>query len=427
LSALVAVLVGVVAGWLCWRGSNSPALPKISNAQLDPTSARVIEKYLDSVRHAPRSGAAWGELGGVLRLFEFREEAGRCFAIAERLNPKEVRWPYLHGLLLATDSPASAIACLRRAVALCGNEPDTPRLRLARLLAEDGQGDKARRELEPLVQARPDHAPALLALAQLAEAAGHSTQAVSLASRCTKDSRTARAAWTLLSVLHQRLGDTNASRNASQTGDSLPPDAPVADVFELETIARRGDPRVLSDRAQWLLQSGRLTEAAPIVTQLVQDQPQFAEGWLLLGRWQLLRQEPAAAEQSIRRHLELEPQSVNGLFQLGMALLAQGQSTNASAAFEQATRLKPDFGPAFFNLGLALLRSGRKHEALTPLHQAIRHNPERIDPYILLAELHLQLGERSEAARLFGLAKALNPADRRLPALGEKIARVSGE
>ena len=404
--------------------SNLPAPPVISTSLLDPAAARLIEQHLNAVRSAPKSGVAWGKLGATLKSFEYREEARRCLETAERLNPNEPRWPYLHGALLAVDAPPAAIAKWRRAVALCGSEPDAPRLRLAKLLAETGPPADARRELEALLRDQPDHAPALLALAHLAQLRGETAEAISLASRCTNDRRATRAAWTLLATLHQRSGDTNAARSASAKAASLPPDAPASDPFEAETLVPRDDPRDLSDRAQRWLMSGQLAEAAPLVNRLVRDHPRFAEGWLLLGRLQNLRKEFAGAERSLRRHLELDAQSINGFFQLGMALMGQNRPAEAVPLFERATRLKPDFGAAFFNLGMALARSDRKREAVPAFRSAIRQNPERIDSYILLADLHLQLGETAEAAELARQAEALDASDRRLATLREKIQRA---
>ena len=410
-----------VAGGFTWQRMRTFALPRISTTQLDAASASLVEEQLNQLRAVPRSGAAWGKLGSLLKTLEYREEALRCLAIAGRLDSAEPRWPYFRGVLLATESPGDAIVPLRRAVSLCGNEPEAPRLRLAKILAEAGKWEESQHELEELLRARPEHAPALLALAHLAQARGNSTEAVSLANRCTRDPRTARSAWNLLATLHQRRSDTAAALTASQTAASLPPDAIVPDPFEIETITVRGDPRDLSDRAQRLLQSGRLADAGPVIDQLVREHPLFAEGWLLRGRLQLLRRQPAAAEPSIRRHLELNPQSAQGMFQLGMVLLAQDRAPDAATAFEQATRLKPDFGPAFFNLGLALVRSGRRAEAVPPLRAAIRHNPERIDSYLALADLLLQLGQPAEAAALAQQAESIDPSDRRLHTLREKI------
>lgn len=421
---LAALLLAGGSFWFVRGGGDAPALPDISTAQLDPVAARLIEQHLDAVRNAPRSGKAWGTLGALLRSFKYREEARRCLEHAEQLDSKEPRWPYLQGLLLSTTSPTEAIARLRQAVALCGNEPEAVRLLLARLLAESGQWAEAQGQLEELFRAKPDCAPASLALAQAALARDAVTEAITLAELATKDRRTARAAWSLLGVLQQRRGDTNAAKRASQRAAALPADAPAPEAFAMETSPARSDARDLSDRSQRLLESGRLAEAAPLVAQLVRDHPQFPEGWLLLGRWQLLSTNLVAAETSLRRHLAMEPASVNGLFQLGRALLMLNRFEDAAKTFEQATRLKPDFGPGFYNLGFALARAGQRRAAMPSFREAIRHNPERIDSYILLADLHVQFGERAEAQALLQQAEAINPTDRRLATLR---LRITGE
>lgn len=421
-ATVVASLVLIGGGlWFGWPKPEPLPLPEITTTQFDPDTAALIGRHLDNVRQQPRSGTAWGRLGATLRSFEFREEARRCLENAERLEPKDPHWPHLRGLLLANQSPAEAIPALQRAVALCGNEPPAPRLRLARLLAESGRWNEAHGEFQELLRARPGYAPALLGLAQCAQERGDVQEALALANRCTNDRSTARAAWSLISALQQRAGETSAARLASQRAAALPADAPMEDPFETELNPARSDPRDLSDRAQRLLQAGRVAEAASLVQQLAREHPQFAESWLLLGRWQLLSRNPVGAESSTRRHLGLDPQSVNGVFQLGSALLAQNRFDDAAAAFRRATQLKTDFGPAFYNLGFALARSGKTREAIAPFREAIRHNPERVDSYVLLADLHVQLGEFEEAAMLARLAESINPADRRLPPLREKI------
>jgi tetratricopeptide (TPR) repeat protein len=422
---LAATTLALVAGgvWLTSRKVDLHPVPQVVTTSLDASAAKLIEQRFADVRKDPRSGAAWGRLGAALRSFEFRDEARLCLENAEKLEPSEPRWPHLLGLLLANHSPTDAAAAFRRAVGLCGNEPPASRLRLARLLAESGQWPQARNEFAELTRVKPDFAPALLGLAQCAQALGEPQEALALANRSTSDRSTARAAWSLVATLQQRLGDTNAARLAGQRAAALPVDAPVADAFEGELSPVRSDPRDLSDRAQRFLQAGRVEEAAPLVQQLAREHPQFAESWLLLGRWQLLGRNAAAAETSTRRHLELDPRSVNGVFQLGSALLAQNRFEEAAVAFRQATQLKADFGPAFYNLGFALAKSGRTREAVAPFREAIRHNPERVDSYVLLADLYVQLGEMTEAAALARQAEAVAPNDRRLPALWQKIGR----
>jgi cytochrome c-type biogenesis protein CcmH/NrfG len=70
---------------------------------------------------------------------------------------------------------------------------------------------------------------------------------------------------------------------------------------------------------------------------LLQEHPEFSEGWLLLGRWYLLQNQLPQAEQAIQHHLLLEPRSVHGLFQLGLAQMQQQLFAAAWTNFAQAT------------------------------------------------------------------------------------------
>ncbi len=414
----------LVIAFALWRAREMvPAVPKIPMQTLDASSAGLLQKHLDAVRVAPRSGAAWGNLGASLRTFEFKTQAEHCLSIAAHLDPQEARWPYLHGTLVALRSPLEAVPFLQRAVVLCGNTPAAPRLRLASLLAENGRPDEARRELEALLLAVPDHAPALLTLAQLENARGDAATALALTDRCLKDPRTARAAWTLRGVLLQRAGKSDDAQSASVRAASLPPDLPVQDPFANDARQSRSDPRWLSDQAQRLLMTRQLSAAAPFVDQLQREHPGFAETWLVAGRLQLMQRRFAEAEASLARHLTLETNSVNGLFQLGLVLLEQDKLGEAATVFARAVQLKPDFGPAYFNLGVALGRSGQKPEAVASFREAIRHNPERIDSYILLADLLFDLGARVEAQAVARQAEILNPTDRRLAQLRNKIGQ----
>jgi tetratricopeptide (TPR) repeat protein len=421
------VVVGALAAGLAWWAARTTnvlsTVPEIPTAGLDATAVGLIREHADKVRASPRSGRAWGQLAAVLKSFNFREQAAYCLAQAERLDPKEPRWPYLQAMLESSESRSLAIAHLRRTVALCGNDPETPRLRLAQWLAEAGQENQALVELQQLLEAKPDCAAALMLMAHIRHTRGELNDAAAIAKRCTTNPYTARAAWTLLATVDRRRGDTNAAELASRRAAAVSADVAWPDPFEDELLAWRHDARSLSDRAQSYLMSGRPADALPLVNRLVQQYQSFAETWLLLGRAQYLQNQPVAAEKSFRRYLEMDSRSVNGHFQLGMSLMAQQRYQEAVTSFRQAVSLKPDFGPAYFNLGFALAKSGRPREALAPFQEAIRQSPEMIDAYILLADLHLQFREKAEALALARLAEQLDPADRRLPALREKIAR----
>jgi tetratricopeptide (TPR) repeat protein len=417
--------LAVVGGGIWyWPHRQTTPLPQIDLANLDPPVVTLIQKHLDEVRSQPRSASTWGKLGLLLGNYSIHALARQCLAEAERLDARDPRWPYSQSLLLATEAPEEALAKLRRTVQLCGNDPEAPRLRLATLLAEAGHWDESDRECRELLRAKPDFKPALLLTARHAQSRGKLAEATSLAQRCADDPRTARAAAILLANLYVRQGDTPAASNQTRRISALAPDVPVADPYQAAAAALRSDPRVLTEETHPLLASGHLKEAGLLIDRLMKEHSNYAETWLLAGRYQLLRKDPAAAEQSLQKHLQLEPRSGQGLFQLGMVQLAQERFAEASETFLKAAQLKPDLGPAFYNRGFALVRAGNIREAAPAFREAIRLNPERIDSYLMLADLALRRGDGAEAAKWLQQAEPLNPAHPGLRQLREKALRL---
>jgi tetratricopeptide (TPR) repeat protein len=421
-----AVLVVGLLALSLWLSRGRSALlkpPVLDLSKASPEAAATIRKHLQAVTLHPQSGAAWGQLGMMLRIYTFPAQALECLAEAERLEPANPRWPYFQGLLLKVPAPEQALLKLRQTVRLCGNEPEAPRYLLASMLAEMGRWEEARVELQAMLQVKPDFIPAHLLLARRAQALGKLPEAIALARRCTEDWRTARGAWTLLANLDTRQGDAAAAAEATRKAAFVPADGQVADPYEAEAALLRGDPLQIGYQTHAQLAAGKLTEAAPAIERLVREHPNYPQTWLLLGRYQLLRNEFTLAEPSLRHYLQLDPQSSQGLFQLGSVLLSQNRFLEAADVFDQATRLKPDYGPAYFNRAYALARGGRPREALAPFREAIRHNPEHVESYLLLADLLLQLGDKAEAAKLLATAAALKPEDPRLDRLRQRMGR----
>src|SRR5207237_7046248 len=113
---------------------------------LDPDLRESIEAAQAKVVQEPRSAEAWGYLGKLLRTPEFNEEASFCFAQAEKLDERNIRWPYLRGEAIMMTAPEAALPHLRRALEVADRvEPDNlvPRLRLAELLMATGRHDEA--------------------------------------------------------------------------------------------------------------------------------------------------------------------------------------------------------------------------------------------------------------------------------------------
>src|SRR5262245_50598260 len=119
-SVLVALLGA--AGWFGWRWYTTPAPPAVPHIPLDGLEqelAAAVRKAQEEVRRQPRSGKAWGELSRLLVANDLNQPALEALVQAERLNPDQACWPYLHGSVLMTLArPQEATPRLRQALGL---------------------------------------------------------------------------------------------------------------------------------------------------------------------------------------------------------------------------------------------------------------------------------------------------------------------
>jgi tetratricopeptide (TPR) repeat protein len=398
-------------------------IPEVDASKLSPKAAEALAARQSEVREHPRSGGAWGRLGMLLDAYDYDVESLACFVEAERRESTNPRWPYFQSLLLRSQDPEQALNKLRRTVALCGNQPEMPRYRLAKSLAERGQWAGAFSELEALLVTHPRFAPAILLRALGEQAQGRFSEAAQLGEKCVQDARTRKAAWALISLCQRQLGNLASAEEAGRQASQSPDDQAVDDLFQSEVDSLRLDHRVFSLPAHTLLAAGKLTEAAPLVQRLVSEYPEEAETWLVAGRYQILSGQLKEAEQSLRRHVGLDSGSVQGHFQLGMSLLKQDRHGEAAQVFERCTVLKPDFGPAFFNRAFCLARAGQKKEAIPLFQQVLRLSPEHLETYLLLGDLYVQQGQYQEATALLDQAEALRGGDPRLKSLRAKLEK----
>src|SRR3954463_6613871 len=95
----------------------------------------------------------------------------------------------------------------------------------------------------------------------------------------------------------------------------------------------------------------------------------FAEGWQHHQAGDLPK-----AEAAYRTVLENDPDHAEAWALLGAARLAAGRPADAEAALRQALALRPDHAGAHDNLGVTLSRHGRLDEAAACYRQALRLN-----------------------------------------------------
>lgn len=424
-SLAVAAALGVVVYLAFFSGPAviEPPAPDLSG--VDPAVRAAIEEAQGRVRRSPRLGAAWGRLGMVLSNHIFAEEALVCFAQAERLEPDNPRWPYHQGLLQVTRDPATAVGKLRRAVDVCRDPTDGPRLRLAELCQSLGQGDEAREQFRLLLRDYPEHPRAHLGLARLDARAGQVTLAREHLAYALGHPLTRKSALALSAEFHQRQGDSQAAQQELARMIELLDEPDWDDAFLAEAAHLKVGESAQVRLAGQLLDRNDTPQATRTLEKLVREYPKSVRGWTLLGWAQLKLGQVAAAEKSLSTALELDPDVARAWMYRGMICHKQEKRPQAIAFFQQAVRCKPNYLQAHFNLGMCLTEVGKHEAAIAAFQNAVRCEPLSAPAHAHLGKLLLNQGRKLEAATHLEQAVTLNPEDVASRKLLEEARRES--
>jgi tetratricopeptide (TPR) repeat protein len=411
----------LVLGWRWWDWYTAPTPPAVTLSDADPAVAAAIESARKDVWWNPRSAAAWGKLGQLLRAHGYVPESNRCFAEAERLDPDDARWPYLQGTGVQFDDPEAAVEHLERAVSLCGVVPDAPQLLLAEVYLQLGHVEESDRNFRKVLRGDPGNARAHLGLGRVARERGDPRDAIAHLERSAASRLTQQASRALLAQAYQQLGDAAAAARERALAVELPSDPPWPDPFQEEVQNLMIGKQARLARVQTLLRQGRVAEARESAEQLKKDYPDVY--WLVEGRQQMSQHNFPAAERALRKSIELAPGSVDARFDLGTALFAQGNLPAAADAFRKVTELEPGYGPAYLRLGRCLDGLGDRAGALRALEAAVRFMPQQAEAHRELGAMLAREGRTEEAAARLRQALRLQPDDAKAKELLDEVSR----
>ena len=419
-------LVALAAGAFFLRPRPTPpAPPDFPTRGLDAEVRDALDEARVAVVASPRSAEVWGRLGMLLRAHALDAASNECFLEAERLDPKDSRWPYLFAVEALFRDPDNALAPLRRAVELGHDEPaytSAARLRLAEALLERTQYDEAetlfRDEAKDDARARLGLGLVRLARDDLRGAVGH------LEGLGANPFARKKAAIGL-ALAYRRLGNVDAATKYERDAARLPPDLLWSDPYIGECLRLERGRLSRFDRAVRLESQGRFAEAAKALAEMAQERPD-ARTYIALGIALAKDRKYAAAEQALREVVGLDPDHVQARYFLCASLFSQGEDLwneasrrdEAKAFFfrssiieaDHTIRCKPDHALAHSFRGRALGCLGETDEAIASFRRALACRPD-------LYETHFYLGD--------ALATASRPREA-LPHL-EAAVRLAGD
>jgi arylsulfatase A-like enzyme/Flp pilus assembly protein TadD len=194
-------------------------------------------------------------------------------------------------------------------------------------------------------------------------------------------------------------------------------------------------------RANLLYDEGHLTEAVPVLRQLIAKEPGMSILYTKLGLCLMTMKDYPQAVPVLRKLVELTPDSALAHFKLGAALFANrdfeaavpefegvvakvpqwerghlflanaytrtGRMPDAIKECDKVLEVSPDDYEANLLLGRVLTLSGKPEAALPRLNKAAAREPKAAAPHIALSNAYLKLGRDADAAQEQVVAKRL--------------------
>jgi tetratricopeptide (TPR) repeat protein len=438
---VVVAAAGVVVAYVTWatRKVPVPAIPRPGPSAF--TEREVMMDVAGAARHVelePRSAAAWGQYGILLRAYRQHPQADRCFQVAADLDPTDGRWPYLIGTRLADTNPAAAVEWLERAAR--GTVPDAARemvrARLAETLIAAGRPADALTALGPDPAAA--HPRVRLAAAKAAAATRDDRAAAEFLGDLADYPPAARQALLLRSEICRRQGRSSYADYLAGRAADLPesnwPD-PLTDPIRSRDRSHGGR----LDEAARLLRDGRAVEAEGLLRPLTDGpSPSDPRAFVGLAECREAQGDLKGALEALAQAVKLDPKNLAGNYQIGLLhfsvgeqLWAAGRADEARAEFREAVTwldkalaIKPDFGKGLLLKGAALHRFlGKPEDGLALLRRFVQLRPEVGEGHLLLGQALADSGQKDAAAASLRRAVELaQPGDRRAADALAKLA-----
>jgi tetratricopeptide (TPR) repeat protein len=419
--ALVVIGLALMAGagywWYCGTALPPPA---VDTSGREPEVAAVIAAAQEKIRRQPRSGDAWGRLGMIMLIHAFEADSDVCLAQAERLDPRQPRWPYYRAMVKKLSDPEAALPLLRRAAALSGDN-SVPRLHLAELLANQGHWDEAAAEFRRVLRVEPDNPRAHLGLGRLLYQQGDLDSSLKHLQQAAATVPNLRPTHALLAEIHKRRKEhADEERELTLLEDSRDLDWP--DPYKDELNALQAGVEAKLERADRLVKQGRMDEALRVLMAAVQKAPDSYKARLQLARGLVRTGNTAGAEEQLRAALRLEPDSFEVLAELGVLLQKRGAYREAAECYQRVLFLQPAQAMAHFHLANCREQVGDRAGAIASLREAARSKPEFALAHKVLGRLLAEMNQDAEAEEQLQYALRLQPDDARTQELLKRVS-----
>jgi tetratricopeptide (TPR) repeat protein len=355
---------------------------------------------------------AFGRLGQLYYAYDLLRPAAIAFSNAVALDPDQFGWHYyLAAMHTAEGELEDALRELDRVLEL--RPEDLPSLaRRGRILLDLGRVEEAEEAFGAVLELDPDSAAAHHGLGEVRYEQGRLDEAIERFERALELQPEANALHYKLGLAYRKAGDMDRAREhltLNRSGEVVFPDPLIA---VLDRFLHGSRPHVKAGNRA--MEAGDLEQAAEHYREAVEADAedalaQYNLGFVLarLGR----REE---AESRFRRAIELDPDYRNAHFNLASTLAEQGRWEEAAEHYRRSYEIDAEDRLAHLEWARALVALGRTEEAEDALRQVIGETrsyerPIAAEAHALLAALLEGRGLPAEAAEHYRRAAELDP------------------
>ncbi len=442
------------------RASHAPRLPALPDLSAGPKA--IGEHVRDADRRArmnPASAAAVEALCLAYHADMFYDQAGECYAVAEGLSPRDLRWMYYRALAQSERGASDALADGMRRVVAVAPDFGPAWWRLGEAEFKEGRYDRAeeawRRAMAspepqrmppagspPHVAAAEISVYAALGLGRVALARGDADDARQILESVILRAPSFGPAFSVLADAYTALDRVADAGRAGRTADRLPAHEPYADpmvdalvresrssTFLLQQAAvadinsnaawreyliRRAlefdpdNPDVVFELGTILRRLGRHDEALALLRRHQHMVPGDFQSLAEIGRCLAGLRRFAEAESFLRRALQGIDDAVTH-YDRGVVLTPLGRPAEAMAEYQHALDRNPHHVEARNNLAVGLIRQGELEQAARELARVLEIDPEHADAHTNLGIVFASQGQPDRAAQEFQEALRLNP------------------
>jgi tetratricopeptide (TPR) repeat protein len=408
---IVAVIASASLWWISQIVNATPKVPKPDFTTANSNVAIATAQLLKAVEEKPNSAGAWGQYGEILMAHEWNSEALICFDQAAKLNPKEMRWPYLAAILLDRQEPTLALAKYDIAKELASGYAPLW-IRRGNTLLGLNRNDDAESSFKKAFEADKNQPFALIALARIAgirEDWKKSTELLEQAKSIAPKNREVLVELTrsrMLLGVNPMLGQAEQSAILSGQRYETMPDEIYNSINEREVAARFAAMQADSAAAK-----GDLQAAAEGYVALIKQRPEMVRPRLNLASVFLQSGQAPLALTTLKEAVQLFPEDARAHYAYSYALEGSQQLEAARREREEAVRLKPDFAEAHFALAISAERDGDMDQAIQSYRLAIQSDARLARAHLGLGLALQKQGKLVQAVAAMDAAVKLSPGD----------------